>query len=178
MKYTFVAADCGRQPRTDNRERIVLGLIFSDLKACEWSITGEKSKYYNCLAWAVGRDDVWVDDVLMDENGVSIGECVREGVVHWGIDKKYGNGNGKRDLIDIDGFFLKEANAVPAMSVREATIIYYDKYHAAKKMNCDCGSGRWEVFESKCGEGRKMEHVYDQITCVYGPPVRFYKPRP
>ena len=176
VKYTFISANCGRQPRTDITERSIIEGNFPGLVRCEWSITGGPSKYYNCLAWAVGKTDVWVNDVV-EINGVSLSEIVLNGVTYWGIDKKYGNGDGIRDIADIDSFFLAEANVVPTTSAKDATIIYYDGYHAARRMNCDCGSGCWQVFESKCGEIHRIEHVYDQLSGQYGAPARYYRPR-
>ena len=177
VKYTFIAANCGRQPRTNNGERNGFEELFSDLLIhCEWSITGAASKYYNCLAWAVGITDVWVNDVMCN-GGVSESEIVRNGITYWGIDKKYGNGDGVCDIAEIDSFFLAEANVAPTTSVKDATIIYYDQYHAARRMNCDCGSECWQVFESKCGACPRIEHVYDQLNHLYGSPVRYYRPR-
>lgn len=176
VKYTFISANCGRQPRTDITERSIIEGRFPGLVRCEWSITGGPSKYYNCLAWAVGKTDVWVNDVVKID-GVSLSEIVRGGVTYWGIDKKYGNGDGIRDIADIDSFFLAEANVVPTTSVKDATIIYYDGYHAARRMICDCGSGCWQVFESKCGKLHRIEHVYDQLSDRYGVPARYYRPR-
>lgn len=105
-------------------------------------------------------------------------EAEWDGVVFWGIDKKYGNGDGNIDIADIDNFFLAEADVVPTTSVNDASIIYYAGYHAARRKNCDCGSGCWDVFESKCGEASIIEHMWNQLEGDnYGSAARFYRHR-
>jgi len=39
-----------------------------------------------------------------------------------------------------------------------------------------CGLGKWGMFESKCGDGIRVEHVRDQANgSFYGYPARYYK---
>jgi len=61
-------------------------------------------------------------------------------------------------------------------------VIYFDGFHAAKKMvrkdgsNCPDGAGKWIMFESKLGKQWRIEHVWDQISGrVNGSPVQFYR---
>ncbi len=153
------------------REFLSPGLVH-----CEWSILGGFNNKYNCLAWAVGMQNVWVEGVYL-ENNVSTAESEPRkngtGTNYIGIDAKYGNGDGKLDDNEIDNFFL-DYGYVPVASVEDADIIYYDGYHAAKRRNCGCGEGRWEMFESKCGAYFTIEHVYDKIS-NYGAPARYYR---
>ena len=146
-----------------------------------WSFRGATDCRYNCLAWAVGRTDIWVNPVLKDSCENSIGDSMEfeSNSVHYvGIDGKYGDGNGVCTQSEIDNFFLQEAGVEPTDSLSDATIIYYSNYHAARRRTCSCGRGHWIMFESKCGQGVKIEHVIDQLNGnTYGTPVRFYKPQ-
>ena len=63
VKYTFIAANCGRQPRTHNGERDSIESSFPGLVRCEWSITGEPTDTYNCIAWSVGETNAWYVNV-------------------------------------------------------------------------------------------------------------------
>ncbi len=172
VSYRIVAADCGNQPQNDEKASITKS--FPGLKDCEWSITGPCDNKYNCLAWSVGRTNVWVNPAVIIE-GESIAQAVNEGVTFLGIDGKYGNKNGQLEKNELDEFYLREANAVPVRKLEEADILYYDAYHAARRMRCACGEGRWEVFESKCGGSYRLEHVYDQLESFYGDAIKGYK---
>jgi hypothetical protein len=49
-------------------------------------------------------------------------------------------------------------------------------YHAARKMSCSCGAGKWIMYKSKCGDWEVIEHVWDQLNgSTYGNTDRFYK---
>jgi len=52
----------------------------------------------------------------------------------------------------------------------------YEVSHAARKMKCDCGAGRWLMFESKLGHNARIEHRINQLNGTeYGEPYRYYK---
>lgn len=188
--YRIVAAECGNQPRSDclpNGEDVGLGgspkstlqVEFPGLRDCEWSITGPQDLRYNCLAWSVGLTNVWVSDVLTNKQGGAYEEyLVNHGdFMVWmiSIDGYYGNNDGIMTMDELDRFFKEVGNADPVDSHSEADILYYDEYHAAKRLECACGEGRWMMFESKCGSLHRIEHVYDQVSSAYGEPVRMYK---
>jgi len=76
VKYTFIAADCGRQPKTDPpNERNNAKSTFPNLVHCEWSITAEATPVYNCIAWSAGISDRWFEQVILI-GGVSVAD-------HW-----------------------------------------------------------------------------------------------
>jgi len=55
-------------------------------------------------------------------------------------------------------------------------VLYYSEYHGAKKKGCQCGRGKWIMYESKCGDYERIEHVWDQLNDgEYGDPIRYYK---
>jgi hypothetical protein len=162
VKYTFIAATCGRQPRTDNGERASWESGNpGGLKRCEWSIVAPASDVYNCIAWSVDDPDRWYEKVQpppavdQPENG--------------------GNGNGRLDESDMDGFYLLKKTWTPTASgALDAQAMYYATFHAARFHACGCGAGKWIMYRSKCGDGPRIEHVWDQLT-GYGSPYRFYK---
>ena len=180
VKYTFIAADCGRHPKTDPpNERNDAKSTFPNLVHCEWSITAEATPVYHCIAWSAGISDRWFEQVILI-GGVSVADHWLGGVHYVGIDAKYGNSNGVFEIqADLDAFYAAEASVTPtATGPGDASVIYYDGYHGAKKKGCTCGSGKWIMFESKCGQWLRLEHVYDQLdgsTCGYGARTRYYK---
>ena len=172
VKYMFIAADCVRQPKTDDGERGQVEATFPGLVHCEWSITAEKTSAYNCIAWSVGETNCWYNPQE--------------------IDKRYGNNDGVFDVNDMDAFYYAKKGWHPvASSAEDAEAIYYPYagpwnyltdlppdvgYHGAKKCKCDCGAGKWCLFESKCGRDVKIEHVWNQLDgSLYGSAGRFYK---
>jgi hypothetical protein len=180
--YHFIAADCGNQPRTTGSpsERSWLEIISSNLVRCEYSITADPSPYYNCIAWSAGLTDRVVWDTIQDPPGSMnyVAEKWEDGVHIISIDKMYGD---KKDNIftmtDLDAFYATVAGVSPiANGPEDATVMYYDNYHGAKKRNCSCGAGKWMMYESKCGEGFRIEHCHDQLDgLAYGTRVRYYK---
>jgi hypothetical protein len=163
--YHFTAADCGDQPRTDNGKRQQFEAAFPSLVRCEWSITAPPSGVYNCIAWSVGETDVWYNKLYHNPPG------------DVGIDKEYGDDDGVFELSDMDAFYLDKKGWTPsAQGPTDAQAIYYSGFHAARKRTCACGGGRWLMFESKCGEADRIEHVWEQLNGgAYGDPVRLYK---
>ncbi|MCS7253994.1 MAG: hypothetical protein RMK18_10280 [Armatimonadota bacterium] len=84
--------------------------IFANEKSarCEWSILKGADPSYNCIAWSIGRTDVWIISVLPDElDKQNDGEIDKPGTVdgvwrdpvtkilYMDIDERYGNGNEK-----------------------------------------------------------------------------------
>ncbi len=98
-----------------------------------------------------------------------------DGVYCISIDLRWGNRDNDVTLEDIDLFMLRQLNLVPTDSIDDATVVYYEGFHAAKRKKCPCGQGQWILWESKMGKGIRLEHLYNQIT-QYGDPVRFYAP--
>ena len=185
-KYTFIAANCGRQPVTKppnfesisvNERKKVKDVLFNQITHCEWSITegdfASENDNYNCIAWSVG--------------------LVKENILPNEIDEKFGDKNGILDQSDVDAFY-EAKGFVRVFSVDEADVIYYpagdgwnyiknkddspngEGYHAARRMECDCGANKWHMFESKIGKGPKIEHVWNQLDGgLFGSATVFYK---
>ncbi|MCX8109439.1 MAG: HYR domain-containing protein, partial [Verrucomicrobiae bacterium] len=176
VKYTFIAADCGNQPTTTGNpsQRGRFEGTFP-LMRCEWSVTHTNypNTMYNCIAWSVDETGFWYEPEYID--------------VH------YGNNDGIFDNSDMDAFYLAKKGWRPTASgPSDAQAMYYPLpnpwnygagapfptpgYHAARKKGCSDGSGKWIMFESKCGAGERIEHVWDQLNgSAYGSPARFYK---
>ncbi|MEW6026464.1 MAG: hypothetical protein AB1599_04125 [Planctomycetota bacterium] len=173
VRYTFIAATCGRQPKPNERTSAENG--WENLVHCEWSITGEATQVYNCIAWTVGETNVWYNPDY--------------------IDRRYGDRDGIFEDSDMDAFYFKKKGWRPiASGPEDAKAMYYSLvtnwnygagdpwpsgggYHGAKKMlGCTDGSGKWIMFESKTGEWVRMEHVWNQLNgASYRFPTRFYK---
>jgi PKD repeat protein len=169
VKYTFIAALRGRQPG-QKRRRAIRGK-YPGLVDCEWSITGEKDPWYNCIAYSVG-DTTWGYKIWWDE--------VKDGVRnHKGIDQHFGvpAPDGNFDMADLDNFYLLKKGYTPvALGPTDAEVMYYQNFHAAKHLHCSDGAGQWIMYESKLGADELIEHVWNQLNgSAYGSPVRYYK---
>jgi hypothetical protein len=191
VKYTFIAADCGVQPRTepcqlpvydwqgklveyyddpDQRARIK-GL---GVKDCEFSITDNRiTLQYNCIAWSVDETNIWYEDIRR-ENVIYPPNVVI-------IDEVYGNGDRKLEIKEMDTFYrIKKGwtqitTGNDEQKAKNAEAIYYHNgYHAARRKHCPCGAGKWIMYESKCGRMERIEHIWNQLSC-YGTPTHFYK---
>lgn len=173
VKFVFLSANCGRQP-TPNEERTLhdafpygMGL---PLIGCEYSITGEHDKKYNCVAWSVDEDNVIYKGTVATPS---------LGVVD--IDLAFGNQDGLFDFEnDLDPFYRKKGFELIVESENQnpemADVIYFEGDHAAKKKKCSDGKGKWFMFESKLGTNVRIEHVWDQVICgSYGKPCRYYR---
>jgi len=152
------------------------------LVGCEWSITHNMITWqYNCVAWSVDENNFWYNPDF--------------------IDRMYGNppnGNGIFDDSDMDDFYLSKKGWVPITSgsdeqkAGQAQAMYYSYgvawnyiinpnppgpgFHAAGRTDCNSGAGKWIMYESKCGEGERIEHVWNQLNgSFYNNPSRFYK---
>ena len=196
VKYTCIAADCGDQPwvppagvqfNSDGeliffRNQQLVSGSYLNLIGCEWSVIGDASKFYNCVAWSVGKTNVAFEGVVHDGN-IPVDRLMDDdGVVWVSLDQVYGNGNGfYEEQYDLDPFFLREADMVLTENIDDAEIIYYEgirgKFHVAKRRRCDCGNDHWLMFDSKCGEFEVIEHRPEQLTSRYGHITRMYKAR-
>jgi hypothetical protein len=90
-----------------------------------------------------------------------------------------GNNDGTLSTAEIDAFYLAKKGYEPnANGPSDAQVMYYSGFHAARKKNCSCGKGQWIMYESKCGNAERIEHIYDQLdnsTLGYGSRTRYYK---
>jgi hypothetical protein len=169
VKFTFLSANCGRQP-TPNEEDVLMGGMGLPLVGCEFSITGERDKKYNCIAWSVGEDTVIYKGTVATPSS---------GVID--IDLKFGDQDGTFNLEkDLDPFYMAKGfdliSESENQSAEKADVIYFTGDHAARKMNCLDGKGKWIIFESKLGTNLRIEHVWDQvISGAYGKPCRYYR---
>jgi hypothetical protein len=93
------------------------------------------------------------------------------------IDKSYGNDDGICQDSEIHEFYRREGSVTPtATDDSDAKIIYYSGFHGAKKRTCSCGSPKWYIFESKCGQSYILEHRANQVSGgAYGTPKFYYK---
>jgi hypothetical protein len=165
LLHTYIAALCGRQPKP--AERTSLSGSFPKLVHCEWSITGEATDAYNCIAWSVGETS-WRYHPVASVPGTNI----------IGIDQEYGNHNSVFELdSDLDPFYQTKTGYTPTASgPSDAQVMYYSGYHAARRKGCSDGAGKWIMYESKCGDAERIEHLYDQLDgSTYGSRVRYYK---
>lgn len=165
MKYTFIAADCGNQPRTTSPdERSDFENIFPGLVRCEWSITAAATANYNCIAWSVGIADKWIGQVGPPEYGDEF------------MDRDYGDNDGVFEDSDVDAFYAAKGFSTVASGPEDAAVMYYSNFHGARKKGCGCGALKWMVYESKCGESVRIEHLWDQLNgSPYGSPTKYYK---
>jgi subtilisin family serine protease len=213
VKYTFIAADCGDQPRTDDQlthsildeegniievsQRDAFKLSWNSLVHCEWSVTLERSDYYNCIAWSANISNKWVWGAFLPGN-LEEWEDPQTGVIYMDIDHKYGNPpNNILEPSDFDTFY-DAMDYEQTENLDEATIMLYKAQsaeetgnpdgitHAARKHTCDCGKNKWLMYESKCGGWEAIEHVANQLNgdepnnpsrVNYGFPFRYYKPK-
>lgn len=165
VKYTFIAATCGRQPNP--QERISAELTWPNLIHCEWSITGEATNIYNCIAWSVGITNKWIGMIGPPNDPYELGDEF--------MDRDYGDNDGVFEPSDVDAFY-NEKGYVTASGPNDADVMYYSGFHGAKKKNCNCGDNKWIMFESKCGDWARIEHVYNQLDgSGYGNPIKYYK---
>jgi hypothetical protein len=165
VKYTGIAATCGEQP--DPTQRSTFETAFPAIKHCEWSITGDATAVYNCIAWSVGDTTKWYNKITSDR---------ARGIV--GIDEEFGNDDGVFSVTDdMDPFYLAKTGYTPTASgAADAEVMYYSGFHAAKNLGCSCGFPKWLMYESKCGALERIEHVYSQLNgSSYGTPTRYYK---
>ena len=197
VKYTFIAADCGDQPKTeavtgvddpstswpDNityRQRAEFESSFPNLKRCEWSIldnsiisTKKLITTYNCIAYSVDETGPWWYNPVYTEAGTNIK----------GIDQEFGDNDGVFEVSDLDAFYQTKKGWKPTASGPwDAEAMYYPLhpdgkgYHAARRRRCSCGMGKWIMFQSKCGKSEAIEHVWNQLNGdLYGSPTRYYK---
>jgi hypothetical protein len=168
--YSCIAAICGNQPKTtgspSQRDKFN---AFLNLKRCEWSITDSATTSYNCIAFTV-NEHVHRYHEVSSVPGTNI----------IGIDEVYGDPtNGRLEISDMDNFYyLKKGYQPTGTGMNDSTVVYYSQFHAAIKVSssCNCGGGFWNMFESKCGDSERIEHVDHQLNgVVYGSPIRYYK---
>jgi len=96
VNYTFIAADCGDQPRTEGEhypgagdsQRSAFEGAFRDLRRCEWSITAGYHTTYNCIAWSVDETNSWYNSSYIAHN--------------------YGDKDDVFEIEDMDDFYLKK----------------------------------------------------------------------
>jgi hypothetical protein len=152
----------GRQPTILERNTF-LGW-FPSLVNCEWSITAESNPTYNCIAWSVGETNIWYAEI----------GNIPPNVV--GIDETYGNNDGIFEISDMDAFYDAKGYTPTGTGPSDSDIMYYSGYHGARKKTGTCGAGEWVMYESKCGQSLRIEHVYNQLNgASYGSPIRYYK---
>jgi len=201
IHYTGIAADCEDQPRTegtdypgDRSQREFFEAAFPNpggggLVRCEWSSLAPQDPTYNCIAWSVGRDDVWVNQVVEypQYSGVFWPELTLWGTHYVSIDlydsddpgtePDWGNGNNSFEADpEMHNFYLDQANCTPTgTGPDDAQIMYYTGYHGAKRRSCACGNGQWLMYESKCGAFDIIEHVHDQLDSGYSGRSIYYK---
>ena len=111
----------------------------------------------------------------------------------------WGNGNWRIEISDFDGFYLEQGYVVTS-NIDAADIILYTNppswdpwehpdaiTHAARRVGqsepasptsqCQCGAGKWVMFESKLTNWReRIEHRREALTGEpIGYPFRYYR---
>jgi hypothetical protein len=167
VKYHFFAAVAGRQPTP--KERKDLGDAFSKLVHGEWSVLGNETPVYNCIAWTVGEQNVNYWRLIHQPPGVI------------GIDRIFGNNNGIWEDFDIDEFYRKKTGwrniqGADVSAPKAAEAMYYPGFHAARNRKELLADGQLIMYSSKVGQGPLIEHVWNQLNdSIYGNPRRYYK---
>jgi hypothetical protein len=130
------------------------------------SITEGPTPRYNCIAWSVGETTAWYVDVAASKVHPS----------DIAIDDVWGNGNGVMTYDELDAFYNAKGYVPTGTNAHDSDVMFYSLFHGARKKSCSCMAVLRPVFESKCGEGHRVEHLWDQLNgTTYGTPVRFYK---
>ena len=58
----------------------------------------------------------------------------------------------------------------------ECDVVYFSKFHAARKSAHLHGDGMWNLYQSKLSRFERIEHVLEQISGTeYGAPSLFFK---
>jgi len=193
IKYTFIAADCGDQPRTEAEDIYVwsfdyqVWVLISGHKHRDW-LEGEHNVLIRCeysatqniaaRLWSSGKRCTIPEynciAYSVDETNIWYDET--------DIAEDYGDKDGIFELTDMDDFYQKKkgwsliTSGTDAEKAAQAEAMYYSNYHAARKKSCGCGAGKWIMYESKLGQWERIEHVWDQLNdSRYGTPIRFYK---
>jgi len=170
LLHTYIAALCGSQPKPGERSRF--SGSFPALIHCQWSITSGADPSYNCIAWSVDETNIWYDSVGGTCNHAA-GYCCID------YDSEFGNNDHTLTTAEMDTFYSKKKGYTGSGSgASDAQVMYYSGFHAARKKNCSCGKGQWIMYESKCGNAERIEHIYDQLdnsTLGYGSRTRYYK---
>ena len=154
--YIELEITCGWAPELSLKN--FLEPLFENLVYGEWSVTGDATADYNCIAWSVGETSYayWIFD----------------------IDTFYGDDDGIWEDSDLDAFYFAKKGYTPtATDHLDAKVMYYDGFHAAvRKTDCNNSMGSWIIYESKLGDNVRIAHRYNQLNGLqYGYPVRYYK---
>jgi len=190
ITYTLIAATCGLDagvPQPGAQRRADLQRDYPGLLGCEWSVTDpkpEEGSNYDCVAWSVGRTDACLSDWSVIDDRFD--------------EYPWGNATWIAELSDYDDFYAWHGYVV-ASNMNDADIILYANpptsdwhypdaiTHAARRVGqaepdsptsqCQCGAGRWAMFESKLNPFReRIEHRWDQLTGGgIGYPFRYYR---
>jgi hypothetical protein len=101
------------------------------------------------------------------------------------IDVQWGDGNGIMTTSELDAFYdakgyipstIQPGSPLTNPPTGDVVVMFYSGFHGARKKGCSCGQGKWIIYESKCGEWYKIEHVWDQLNgSSYGIPSRYYR---
>jgi hypothetical protein len=166
IEYKTFFAPYGRQPTNVEHELVCASMQMTNLIDCEWAVTGEPSKKYNCIAWSVSEDNVIYEPIKSN---------IASNVV--GIDEVFGNHDNEFDVEDIIAFYAaKGFEQFHTDYPWEADIIYFVRFHAAKRISPINGARTF--FESKLGKELRIAHVWDQVICqTYGTPHLCFKKR-
>lgn len=176
--YKKIIAACGHQPSLIEYQNMYPDYFGGDtgLVDCEFSILDNTiTKVYNCIAWSINEFNTWYNPQDIDDpnNG--------------------GNDNGIFQNSDMTTFYNnKRGWSLIDQDPDTAHAMYYPiptnwnfrafpeselpspGYHAAKRRNCTCGETKWIMYESKCGDGYIIEHVWNQLNLKYGTATKMF----
>jgi len=175
VNYNFLAALSGRQP--NNAEHKYAKDWLPSLIDCEWSVTGDLSTAYNCIAHSVSEYDVayiWRIPKPGDPDFASYTPRFDKEV---DIDDLYGNVSNTQEPEDIEMFYDKKGFVKLAESDKEAAnVIFYSRFHAARK-SYKSATGKY-FFESKLGQAFVIQHFPEQLSGnAFGYEVLWFKKR-
>lgn len=142
VNYKPIAATCGDQPSVELRADFKIG--WPELVDCEYSITGPATSAYNCYAWSVDATSPFMDYAYL---------------VVW-----YGDHMPPLTMADIDDFYWVKKSWFRYQDDPESSeAMHYTLGHGARRKDCACGAGNWTMYESKLGDGVRIEHLWDQL---------------
>jgi len=172
INISCIGVSSGWQPLPERRKVIKKG--FPNLIDCQWSVLDGETDLYNCIGWSIGSPSAWIGGVrkgvypghakFIDEMGFDVDET--------GAD----NSPGELKPKEVTAFYVSWAFTPCEADDPECEVVYFSKFHAARKSGHSHGDGMWNLYQSKLSRFERIEHVLEQISGTeYGAPSLFFK---